>query len=91
MYWVGIRDKAVWLTLFDMITMISSYLIGGIYMHCEGLFDQSFCWVADKSRYGAAYFSIFILHLNRWIEVYYRAFFPAFVMVLGWIGCLGHQ
>ena len=30
MYWVGIRDMAVWLTLFDMIIMISSYLIGGI-------------------------------------------------------------
>ena len=31
MYWVGIRDMAVWLTLFDMITMISPQFWGNIY------------------------------------------------------------
>ena len=31
MYWVGIREMAVWLTLFDAITMISSRFWGTIY------------------------------------------------------------
>lgn len=50
-YWVGIRDKAVWLTLYDYYDRISLYW-GYIYALRRVVASTVGLWAADKSRYG---------------------------------------
>ena len=54
MCWGGIRDMAVWLTLYDYHghhDLWSHFMVlGDIYMHCEGFLHQSFCLVGGPIK-----------------------------------------
>ena len=70
MYWVGIRDMAVWLTLYDYhdhhdLDLIS---LGDIFMHCEGLHDQLFVGRPIKVDMGCVIIVSMLHTLSSWMN-----------------------